>query len=137
MSVSMIKQQMMQLLRQKNIRCAEINEIAIEAYMPGKEMETVHCIIAFGVDQLSIVDVKCQNLFNFKEKQVNGLLACSQANQASTLARFYLDEQGNVVAQMQQIYGGSIALSHALLMISLFASDVDKNYRVFGKLRWA
>jgi hypothetical protein len=63
----MIKQQMMQLLRQKNIRCAEINEIAIEAYMPGKEMETVHCIIAFGVDQLSIVDVKCQNLFNFKE----------------------------------------------------------------------
>ena len=69
MSASMIKQQMMQLLRQKNIRCTDLNDIAIEAYMPGKEMETVKCIIAFGVDQLSIVDVKCQNLFNFKKNR--------------------------------------------------------------------
>jgi len=105
--------------------------------MPGKAMDAVPCTLLIAADGLTLIDVRCQKLINFKEKQANGLLACNQANQQSTIARFYTNEQGEAIAQTQLVYGGSVAYAHALLMISLFASDVDKNYSMLAKMRWA
>ena len=109
----------------------------------GDNLDKIEVHVAFVTTEDGTMGavINCFDLFNFKDKLAEGLMACNQAND-DELIKYYLDSDYDVVACSAVTFNAvgvecafipELVLTEAMLV----ALSVDETYPTFAKAKWA
>lgn len=131
MSYTKEMQEFVNYLEQKGVPYSERSERSIEVCYSGENLEGIDCVISIGTTETCVFALLSFYDFPAFEGEVKGYIACNDANDDAAVARFYIDEDNDVVANCCVYYPEALDPAQLLTQLEMFASDVDDAYPFF------
>ena len=108
----------------------------LQICVEGDVMDEIECSIYLTQHDDGDV-LACISCFDFEkfDSSAKGYVACNKANDESVVAKFYIDEDGDPVADFHCWYEDDVDEEHFYRQLQSFICDIDDTYVLFEKIR--
>lgn len=131
------KELFMRHLEENGLKYTEKSENCIRISFKGDAMQTVAVSVIFDNSAtLPMVHVMCYEICNFKNKEEMGWRACNRANRESLMIKFFIDEDGDVIAAVSAYLDEGTCGALCLNLVKRLVRTVDYQYRLFTAEVW-
>lgn len=131
------KQLYMDYMNEKGIKYTDVDENVVRVSYGAKNLRSIAIYVIFDKNENPIVSFKCWEVANFKEKEARALIACNELNKKYRWARFYLNDNAEIVvdcdAQIDESTGGE----ECARIVSRLVGIIDEAYPTFARALWA
>ena len=131
------KQLFMEHMDKEGIKYVERDEFVVKVTYSGDNLKSIPVYVFFDEDGDPLVQLKCWEIANFKNKEGKGILACNEANKQYRWVKFYLDKDCDIVASIDAYIDASTCGSECLSLVRRVVNITDETYPIFAKALWA
>ena len=116
----------------KGIQYVDKNEIMVSIHYAGKNLETITVTVGFKNDGGPTARLVCYNIGNISEDmRVNAIVICNKLNADCGLAKFYLDEDNDICAQIDTYFDENTCGAICTFLAKNLYMLVDECYPYF------
>ena len=117
-----------------NIKYTDRGEFVARVSYAGDNLKSIPVNVFFNEDGDGIVQLCCYEIAGFKgDKIANGLIACNALNQKYRWAKFYLDSDNDVRAELDACISRGTTGEECANLVRRVVSIVDKSYPTIMK----
>ena len=124
-------------MENNNIKYTEQKENVLKVVYSGDNLDTISIFVIFDDDGDPVVQYKCWDIANFKNKIEEAMTVCNELNNEYRWIKFYVDDDGDIIAAMDAFIDvddcGEMCMYYFRRMLGI----VDDAYPKIAKARWA
>jgi hypothetical protein len=121
----------------EGIKYEDRDEFLVKVTYSGDNLKSIPVYVFFDKDGDPLVQFKCWDIANFKEKEAKGILACNEINKQYRWVKFYLDDDADIVASIDAYIDASTCGEECLSLVRRVVNITDAAYPTFAKAVWA
>ncbi len=122
----------------EGIKYTDVNEYAVRVGYNAKNMSSVSIYVFFDKDNEPLVTLKCWEIAKFDgEKRAAGILACNDVNNRYRWTNFYIDDDGDVNAQIDTYVDERNCGTLCTNLVGRMVSIIDGAYPTFMQALWS
>ena len=121
-----------------NIKYTDVKENVVRVVYTGDNLKTIPIYVFFDADGEGLVTLRCWEIANFKDRNKgHALIACNTLNKQYRWVKFYLDDDGDIVAQIDAYIDEETCGSECTNLVKRMVNIIDEGYRIFvGACEW-
>lgn len=131
------KKLFMNYMDAKGVKYEDKDTYVVKVTYTGDNIKSIPIFVFFDSDGDPILQMKCWDIANFTNKEEKGLSACNEANTTYRWAKFYIDKDKDVIAELDAYIDAATCGEECLKLVRRMVSVIDKAYPIFGKALWA
>ena len=120
----------------EEVKYTAVDDMTVNLIYSADNMETISVFVIFDKDGDPVVSLKCWSILNFKEKREAAYEACNELNAKYRWIRFYIDGDGDVVADVDAYVDEESCGEICYSLVNRMVSVVDEAYPVLARARW-
>lgn len=130
------KQLFLRYLDEKGVKYTDRDEYVVRISYSCDNLKTIPVYIFFDEDGDPMVQFKCWDIANFKNKEAKGIFACNEMNKTYRWVKFYLDKDADVVASIDAYIAEYNCGEECLALVRRLVNIIDDAYPTFAKAMW-
>jgi len=130
------KQLFMRYMDQEGIKYTDTDDYVVKVVYTGDNLKSIPVFVFFDKDGDPLVQLKCWEIANFKNKEAKAMIACNQMNKEWRWIKFYLDDDADIIAGCDAYIDEATCGSECLSLVRRMVNIVDDAYPTFGKALW-
>lgn len=131
------KELFMRYMDQEGIKYVDRDEFLVKVTYTGDNLKSIPVYVFFDKDGDPIVQFKCWDIANFKDKEGKGIFACNIANKTYRWVKFYLDDDSDVVASIDAYIDASTCGRECMSLVRRVVNITDEVYPDFARAMWS
>ena len=121
----------------EGIKYTDTDEFIVKVVYTGDNLKSIPVYVFFDKDNDPIVQLKCWNIGNFKDKEAKGIIACNEMNAHYRWIKFYLDKDSDIVADCDAYIDAATCGKECLSLVRRMVNITDEAYPTFARAMWA
>ncbi len=109
------------------------DDYLVKVVYGGDNLNTIPIYVVFDKDDDPIISVKCWDIAKFKNKEATALVVCNKLNSEYRWIKFYLDKDGDIVADCDAYIDHLTCGEECLNLVRRAVSIIDSAYPVIAK----
>ncbi len=109
------------------------DEHVVRVVYGGDNLNTIPLYVIFDKDGDPIISVKCWDIAKFKGKEEKALVVCNRLNSEYRWIKFYLDKDGDIVADCDAYVDELTCGEECLNLVRRAVSIIDDAYPSIAK----
>ncbi len=122
------KKVFMKYMDSKGIKYTETDTYVVRVSYSGDNMTKIPVYVFFDSDGDPIVQFKCWEIANFKDKLAEGLIVCNMLNAKYRWVKFYLDDDRDVVCTCDAVLDIDTCGPECLSLVNRVVNITDESY---------
>lgn len=131
------KRLFMQHMDREGIKYTDQDDFVVKVVYTGDNLKSIPVFVFFDKDGDPLVQLKCWEIANFKNKEAKAMIACNQVNKEWRWIKFYIDDDADIVAGCDAYIDEATCGSECLSLVRRMVNIVDDAYPTFGKALWS
>lgn len=132
------KQLFIQYMEREGIKYSDVDENVVRVSYNGDNLKTIPVYVFFDKEDDPFVCYKCWEIAKFpEEKRAAGILVCNALNKKYRWVKFYVDDDGDLIAEMDALVDEETGGLECLSSVQRIVGIVDEAYPVIMKSLWA
>lgn len=131
------KELFMRYMDREGVKYQDRNEFCVKVTYTGDNLKSIPVLVFFDEDGDPIVQFKCWDIANFKNKEDAGIRACNEANTKYRWVKFNIDSDFDVVASIDAYIDAGTCGQECLSLVKRVVNITDGAYPIFAKALWA
>lgn len=134
------KQIYMRYMDDNGIKYSEVQgrENVVKVVYTGDNLNSIPVFVFFDKDGEGMVTLKCWDIANFKgNKLAAGLIACNDMNDKYRWVKFYVDKDGDIIAQIDAYIDERTCGYECASLVRRVVNITDEAYPTFMKALWS
>ena len=131
------KQLFMRYMDQEGIKYTDTGDNTVKVVYTGDNIKSIPIFVYFDKDGDPIIQLKCWEIANFKNKEAKGMIACNQTNKEWRWIKFYLDDDADIIAGCDAYIDDVTCGKECLSLVRRMVNIIDDAYPTFGKALWS
>ena len=131
------KQLFMRYMDQEGIKYTDTDDFVVKVVYTGDNLKSIPVFVFFDKDGDPLVQLKCWEIANFKNKEAKAMIACNQMNKEWRWIKFYLDDDADIIAGCDAYIDEATCGSECLSLVRRMVNIVDDAYPTFGRALWS
>ncbi len=123
-------------LDREGIKYEDRNEHCVKITYSGDNLKSIPVYVFFDEDGDPMVQFKCWDIANFKNKELAGIRACNEANNTYRWVKYHIDDDGDVIASIDAYIESGTCGKECLSLVRRVVNITDDVYPIFGKAMW-
>lgn len=120
----------------KGIKYVDRDEFVVKITYTGDNLKNIPVYVFFDEDGDPMVQFKCWDIANFKDKEAKGIFACNEMNKVYRWVKFYLDKDSDVVASIDAYITETTCGEECLSLVRRVVNITDEAYPTFARAMW-
>ena len=130
------KQLFMRYMDAEGIKYVDRDEYVVKVTYSGDNLKSIPVFVFFDEDGDPIVQFKCWDIANFKDKESKGILACNEMNAHYRWVKFYLDKDADIVASIDAYIDDLTCGEECMKLVRRVVNITDEAYPTFARAMW-
>ena len=126
----------MEFMRHEKIRYEDVRAHVLKISYNGENLTSIPIFLYFDEEGDPIISVKCWDIINFANHTELGVAVCNELNEKYRWVKFYVDKDGDVVAELDAYIEREKCGSVCKSLVLQVASVVDNAYPILMRALW-
>ena len=131
------KKLFMDYMDSQGVKYTDFNENVVKIVYNGKNLRAIPVFAIFDKNGENLVELKCLEVANFKDKEAKALVACNELNSRFRWVKFYLNSEAEIVVDADAILDEATCGQECLSMVRRVVDITDTAYPTFAKALWS
>lgn len=118
------------------IKYTDRDDNAVKVTYSGDNMKSIPVYVFFDKDGDPLVEFKCWEVANFKEKEARALIACNELNSKYRWVKFYLDKDADIIVEADAMVDTATCGQECMTMVRRMVNITDEAYPTFARALW-
>lgn len=134
---NLMKQCFLKFMDEKGIEYTDRDENVVEVAYSGVNVRAIPIYVDFDDNGSQCVAFKCWEIANFKNKLAAGLIACNELNKKWRWVKFYIDNDGDIIADNDSIVSSDTCGSECFEIVRRMVNIIDESYQTIMQALWS
>ena len=130
------KQLFMEYMDREGIKYVDRDTYVVRVTYTGDNLKSIPVYVFFDEDGDPMVQFKCWDIANFKDKEGKGIFTCNSINKQYRWVKFYLDDDSDVVASIDAYIDPESCGQECMSLVRRVVNISDDAYPEFAKALW-
>lgn len=130
----MYKRLFMQHMDNEGVKYTDHKEHIVKVVYGGDNLKSIPIYIVFDKEGDALVQLKCWDIANLKNKVGRAMIACNELNNKYRWVKFYIDKDGDINGELDAIVDAASAGEECLSLVRRMVNIIDEAYPVFGRI---
>lgn len=131
------KELFMRHMDREGVKYEDRNDFVVKVTYGGDNLKSIPIFVFFDEDGDPIVQFKCWDIANFKDKEAKGILACNEANTQYRWVKYSIDKDADVVASIDAYIDDDTCGAVCLSLVRRMVNITDDVYPIFARAIWS
>jgi hypothetical protein len=124
-------------LDREGIKYQDRDEFCVKVTYAGDNLKSIPVFVFFDEDGDPLVQFKCWDIANFKNKETAGYRACNEVNSKYRWVKFNIDNDADVVASIDAYIDEDSCGRECLSLVRRVVNITDDAYPIFARAIWS
>ncbi len=131
------KQLFMYYLDSQGVKYTDKDDDAVLITYSGDNMKSIPVYVFFDRDGDPLVQFRCWDIANFKDKIAEGIVTCNSLNAKYRWVKFYLDEDQDIICECDAYVDQGTCGAECLALVRRLVNITDEAYPEFMRALYA
>ena len=130
------KQLFMSYMDKEGIKYTDRGDNVVKVVYSGDNLKSIPVYVFFDKDGGPMVQLRCWEIANFKDKEAKALIACNEMNSTYRWVKFYLDKDADIISECDAYLDEYTCGEECLNLVRRVVNITDDAYPTFAKAMW-
>lgn len=131
------KKLFMMYLDSQGVRYTDHDTHIVKIVYNGDNLKSIPVYVFFDKDGDPLVQFRCWNIANFKNKEAEALITCNSMNSKWRWIKFYVDDDADIISECDARIDAGTCGEVCLYMVNRVVNITDEAYPDFCRALWA